>query len=107
MRSALAGLMVLASLSAAEAAEVCKFVSVDTPGFTIEIDEWLAPTTTLDGVVTKYASMSGGTGIPTRVAHDLSQENPETIVYMFHEYRGENFLTFGPDLLVEKCAKAK
>lgn len=101
MRALLVAAATLMSVGAAAAD--CRFVDVDDPKFSIVMEPGATPVLTYDGKVERYSSTGTGTGMTVMVADSPDFDPRKQRAFDVHEFDGHTFLTWGADLLVERC----
>lgn len=99
----LALVILLTASPAMVAAADCRFVDIDDPKFSIVMEPGATPVLTYNGKVERYSSTGTGTGMTVRVADSPDFDPRKQRAFDVHEFDGHTFLTWGADLLVEKC----
>ncbi|MEP0150016.1 hypothetical protein [Roseibium sp.] len=101
MRALLVAAATLLSVSAATAD--CRFVDVEDADFFITFEN-AEPVVHVGDETQRYETTGVGTGISTRVAFTLDDvEFKNGRPFDVHEFDGHTFLTWGAELLVERC----
>lgn len=101
MRALLVAAATLLSVTAATAD--CRFVDIDDPKFSITMEAGSTPILDYDGTVERYSSTGTGTGQMVLVAESQDSDPAKSRSFAVHEFDGHTFLTWGADLLVERC----
>ncbi|MEC5322773.1 hypothetical protein [Aurantimonas sp. A3-2-R12] len=91
-------------MSVTAASAECRFVNLkdDTVSVSFEQNDALL---SIRGKTHRYSTGSVGTGMDRRVAYPMEPDEFEKggTPFEVHEFDGHTFLTWGADLLVERC----